>query len=323
VNRNVLTRRALAGIAVAALALTGCGSNGGSGNAGEDGGEALSGEVLVDGSSTVGPLTIAASTLYTEDNGSSVRVPVAVSGTGGGFKKFCAGETDISNASRPIKQEEIDECEANNIEYVGLHMANDALAVVVNPQNDFVECLTVDQLKAIWEPGSTVNNWNQVDPSFPDMKLELSGPGADSGTFDYFTEVINGKSAESRDDFLQSEDDNIIVEHIAGTAGGLGYFGYTYVEENPGKVKAIKIDGGNGCVEPSIPTAQDGSYAPLARPLYVYVSDAGMHKPQVVHFMDYYIENLDDITAEAQFVGLTDAQKTELQTSYDELKSSL
>ena len=302
---------------VGALALAACG---GSQDAAPGGGDALEGAVRVDGSSTVAPLSQAAAALYAEEQ-PGVNVTVATSGTGGGFEKFCNGETDISDASRPIKEEEAAACEENGIEFAELTVANDALTVVVNKDNDWADCLTVEQLKAIWEPGSTVTRWSQVDPSFPDEELVLYGPGTDSGTFDYFTDEINGEEGASRTDYEPSEDDNVIVQGVAGSAGGLGYFGYTYFEENADQLKALSIDGGSGCVEPSAATAQDGTYTPLSRPLYVYVSDTAAQQEQVSSFVDFYIENIDEIVTEAQYVPLTDEQKAELSEAFGQLTS--
>jgi phosphate transport system substrate-binding protein len=305
----------LAVVTVGALALAACGGNQ---NADTSGGNALEGAVRVDGSSTVAPLSQAAAALYAEEQ-PEVNVTVATSGTGGGFEKFCNGETDISDASRPIKDDEAAACEENGITFAELTVANDALTVVVNPENDWVDCLTVEQLKAIWEPGSTVTSWSDVDPSFPDEELVLYGPGTDSGTFDYFTDEINGEEGASRTDYEPSEDDNVIVQGVAGSTGGLGYFGYTYFEENADQLKAVAIDGGSGCVEPSVETAQDGTYAPLARPLYVYVSDTAAEQEQVSGFVDFYIENIDEIVTEAQYVPLTDEQKNALSDAFEQL----
>jgi len=318
VNRNVLSRRILAGTALAALALTGCSSNN---NEDADGGEKLSGEVKVNGSSTVAPLSEAAATFYREVQ-SGVNVSVGTSGTGGGFERFCKGETDISDASRPIKDSEIEACEAAGIQYKELIVANDALTVVVSKDNDWADCLTVDQLKAIWEPNSQITSWNQVDPSFPDEPLKLFGPGTDSGTFDYFTDEINGEEGASRTDYTASENDNVVVQGVAGTKGGLGYFGFTYFEENADKLKALKVDGGSGCVEPSLKTAQENPYQPLSRPLFIYVSDSGVKKEQVADFVTFYIERIDDIVTEAQYVPLTEEQKSTLQAEFDALKAA-
>ena len=304
-----------------ALVLTACGgdNNTDSADAGNNGNSSskLSGSVKVDGSSTVAPLTTAAAELFKEEQ-PGVNVTVGTSGTGGGFEKFCAGETDISDASRPIKDdEESPICAEKGIEFVEIPVANDALTIVVSTENDWADCLTTDQLKAIWEPGSKVNSWKDVDPSFPDEKLELFGPGTDSGTFDYFTDEINGEEGASREDYSPSEDDNVIVQGVSGSKGGLGYFGFTYFEENSDKLKALKVDSGDGCVEPSVETARDGSYSPLSRPLFIYPSKAGLDKPQVKAFLDFYLENDADIAEAAQFIPLSDEQKTEAKSAYD------
>ncbi len=324
-NRNVLSRRVLAGAALTALALTGCSNNPATGDpaGGASQGTQLSGEVRADGSSTVAPLTEAALALYEESaKQPGVKVSIGTSGTGGGFEKFCKGETDISNASRPIKDEEKQACEAAGIKFVELVVANDALTVVASKQNTWADCLTVAQLKKVWEPNSKVNAWNQVDAKFPAEPIKLFGPGTDSGTFDYFTDEINGEEGASRTDYTASENDNLIVQGVAGSKGGLGYFGYTYYEENADKLKPIKIDGGGGCVEPSAATVQNGSYKPLARPLFVYVSGAAATKPQVVDFVSFYIQNIDNIVTEAKFVPLTPEQKQKLTTEFDSLKAS-
>ncbi|WP_174185452.1 PstS family phosphate ABC transporter substrate-binding protein [Nocardia barduliensis] len=305
---------AFGAVAALTLTLTACGGDS------DKGGSNLSGPVVVDGSSTVEPLSAAAGELFMEAN-KDVQVTVGTSGTGGGFKKFCVGETDISNASRPIKNEEKQLCTDKGISFTELQVANDALTVVVNKDNTWVDCLTVAQLKKIWEPNSTVNNWNQVDPSFPDVPLNLYGAGADSGTFDYFTGAINGKEGQSRKDYNPTEDDNITVQGVSGAKGGLGYFGFSYFEENASKLKALKIDGGNGCVAPSVQAAQDGTYKPLARPLFIYVSDAGVKKPQVQAFAEFYLKHNDEIVKAARFVPLTDAQKTKATSELDTLKT--
>jgi phosphate transport system substrate-binding protein len=325
VNRSVLGRRAApAAVALAlSLGLAACGG----GDAGESTsssggeGEALSGSINVDGSSTVFPLSEAAAELFQEEQ-PDVQVTVGQSGTGGGFQKFCNGETDISNASRPIKDEEIAACEANGITYQELHVANDALTVVVNTENDWATCLTVEQLTTIWAPGSTVNNWNQVDPSFPDQAMQLFGPGTDSGTFDYFTAEINGEEGASRTDYSPSEDDNVTVQGVSGSPGGLGYFGYTYFEENADNLTAVEIDSGDGCVAPSAETAQDGTYTPLSRPLFIYPSaEAASSKPEVQAFIDFYVESNQTIAEEALFIPLNSEQETALQDAAGELGS--
>jgi phosphate transport system substrate-binding protein len=270
--------------------------------------EALSGKIEIDGSSTVGPLTTAAAESFREVQ-PDVNVTVGVSGTGGGFERFCAGETDISNASRPIdEEEEVPLCEEEGIDYTEFQVGVDALTVVVNPENDWATCLTVDQLKKIWEPAAEgkVTNWNQVDPSFPDQQLALAGPGTDSGTFDYFTDEINGEEGASRADYTASEDDNVIVQAVEGDPGGLGYFGYTYFEENQDSLKAVEIDGGEGCVAPSVETARDGSYAPLSRPLFIYVKNESLHRPEVHGFVEYFLTNSIQLAEDALFIPVPD-----------------
>ena len=314
--RQLSRARALAVVVAAGLTLTACGgsADGGGSDAGGEGG-AASGAVVIDGSSTVEPLSSAAAELFMEEN-PDANVTVGTSGTGGGFEKFCAGETDISDASRPIKDEETATCEKNNIAYSELLVANDALSVVVNNENDWVDCLTVEQLNKMWAPDSKVKNWKEVDPSFPDEPLSLFGAGSDSGTFDYFTQAINGEEGASRTDYKPTEDDNVTVQGVAGTKGALGYFGFSYLEDNADKLKAVKIDGGEGCVEPGVETAQDGTYTPLSRPLFIYASDTGLKKPQVLAFTEFYLENNTDIVEIAKFIPLTDEQ---VKTSQDEL----
>ena len=307
------------GIAASAALLAACGGGSTSGSS-SDGGSALSGAVRIDGSSTVYPLTALAAEDFMAEN-PGVQVTVAASGTGGGFEKFCRGETDANDASRPIKDEEKAACEAAGINYGALQVASDALTVVVSKENTWATCLTVDQLAKIWAPGSTVNNWNQVDPSFPDEPLKLFGPGTDSGTFDYFTDEINGEEGASREDFTPSEDDNVIVQGVSGSKGGLGYFGFTYFEENADKLTAVAIDGGNGCVAPSAQTAQDGTYIPLSRPLFVYPSAKSLAQPQVKAFFDYYVENDAAIAEAALFIPLNEEQKSKLQSDYQALLS--
>lgn len=302
-------------LAVSALVLSACG-----GQTVDPNSDALAGAVVADGSSTVAPLTEAAADLF-RDVEAGVNVTVATSGTGGGFEKFCAGETDLSNASRGIKDEEAAICAEAGIEFTEIIVANDGLAVVVPAGNDFVQCLTVEQLNTIWGPEAegTITSWNQVDPSFPDVELALFGPGTDSGTFDYFTKEINGEEGAIRTDYSPSEDDNVLVQGIAGAEGGLGFFGLSYVTENADLIRAVAVDGGNGCVDASEATVQDGSYTPLGRPLYVYVNNASYaEKPQVKSFVDFYIENQAEVAALALYIGLTDEQvavaKEELAT---------
>jgi len=254
-------------------------------------------------------------------NQPGVNVTVAESGTGGGFKKFCAGETDISDASRPIKDEEAAECTANGIEYTEVIVANDGLSVVVNPENTWAKCLTIAQLKTMWSPESEgkIKNWNQIDKSFPDQPLTLFGAGTDSGTFDYFTEAINGEEGASRTDYSPSEDDNVTIQGVKGDKGATGYFGLSYVEQNPDAVKAVEVDGGAGCVAPSADTVQDKTYKPLARPLFIYVKNASYKDSAAVRsYVDFYVENEAKVAEAALFVGLTPEQK---KTAQDELGS--
>ncbi|MDP4015168.1 MAG: PstS family phosphate ABC transporter substrate-binding protein [Candidatus Nanopelagicales bacterium] len=315
------TRRALTGVLAAAVAgtlvLAACGKSDGSG------GSDASGTVTADGSSTVGPLTSVAAELFRQQ-APNVNVTVGTSGSGGGFEKFCRDETDISDASRPIKDVEIEACKKNSVRYTKLVVANDALTVVVNKSNSFAKCLTTGQLKKIWEPGSKINNWNQVDSKFPNLPLELFGPGTDSGTFDYFTDEINGEEGASRTDYTPSEDDNVLVQGVAGSAGGLGYFGYTYFEENPGKLNAVEINGGSGCVAPSPETSRDGTYTPLSRPLFIYPSINRLSSnPSLRQFLDYYVDNNAQIAKDAQYIPLSDKQRSELKTAYaDALKEA-
>ena len=294
--RAVLT---LLSCAAALAFAAGCGGDDGEGGSG--------GTITADGSSTVGPFTTKAAEDWKASGGGDVTV--GISGTGGGFERFCAGETDISNASRAIDEDEVALCEESGVEYVELQVATDALTNVVNLENDWATCLTVDQLNAIWKPGSKVSNWNQVDPSFPDVPLKLYGAGTDSGTFDYFTDVINGEEGASRSDYSATEDDNVTVQGVAGDRGALGYFGFSYFEQNQDKLKALEVDDGNGCVSPSAQTAQDGSYTPLARPLFMYVKLSSLQdNPEVEEFVRYALDNEQTIAEEALFVPLSQAQ---------------
>ncbi len=280
----------------------------------------LSGDIAIDGSSTVAPLMKLTAESFQDANG-GVTVAVGTSGTGGGFEKFCAGETDISNASRPIKDTEIEACTANGVEFYEVLVANDALSVVVNLENDWATCLTVEQLKTMWEPAAegTINNWNQIDPAFPDLALTLFGAGTDSGTFDYFTEEINGKAKASRTDYNPTEDDNVTVTGVNGDTGAIGYFGFSYLETNLDKVKPVEVDGGSGCVAPSAETVFDGTYTPLARPLLVYVKKASAERAEVKAFVNFYVANQDSLSEEALFVALSDDQKAEQATELAEV----
>lgn len=251
----------------------------------------LSGDIPIDGSSTVFPITEAVAEEFGGLTNDQVRVVVGISGTGGGFKKFCANETVISDASRPIKQKEIDLCSAAGIEYIELPVAIDGLSVVVNPANDFVDCLSVEQLNKIWSPESegVVTHWNQVDPSWPAEEIKMYAPGVDSGTFDYFTEAINGDGGVSRGDFVASEDDNVLVQGVSGDTYSIGYFGYAYYVENKDKVKVVPIDGGNGCIAPTDDAINNGSYVPLSRPLFIYVRSDAAQQDHIAEFVRYYL----------------------------------
>jgi phosphate transport system substrate-binding protein len=303
-----MRRLALLSIAVV---LSGCGGDrgGGADNGGATVDSELSGRILADGSSTVGPYTTAAAERFRGVH-PNVQITVGVSGTGGGFERFCAGETDLSNASRAIKDEEAASCKAKGVEFVEFQVANDALTVVVNPENDWVDCLTVAQLKKIWDTGSKVKSWRDVEPSFPDVPMKLYGAGTDSGTFDYFTDAINGEEGRSRSDYSATEDDNVTVQGVAGDKGALGYFGLSYYEQNKDRLKALEIDGGDGCVAPSVETAQNGTYKPLSRPLFIYAKKASFARPEVHAFIEFILENEREIAEAAQFVPLTDEQLT-------------
>ena len=261
--------------------------------------------IKVDGSSTVYPITEAMAEEF--QKATKTNVTVGESGTGAGFKKFCRGETDISNASRPILQKEMDACKEAGIQYIELPVAFDALTVVVNPKNDFVKSLSVAELNAIWKSGSSVKNWKQVNPAYPDKALALFGPGTASGTFDYFTEAVNGKAKSSRTDYTPSEDDNVLVQGVSGNAGGLAYFGYAYYEENKDKLRAVPISAkaGSPAVMPSPEAVKDGTYQPLSRPLFIYVNaTAAAFKPEVKAFVNFYLENAPKLVAEVKYVPL-------------------
>ncbi|HXG42404.1 MAG TPA: PstS family phosphate ABC transporter substrate-binding protein [Dehalococcoidia bacterium] len=265
----------------------------------------LSGRIIVDGSSTVFPISEAVAEEFRREE-PGVEVVVGISGTGGGFQKFCNGETDISDASRPIRQQEIDACRNNGIDFIELPVAFDALSVVVNPANDWVDCITVAELKKMWEPAAqgTITRWSQVNPAWPDRPLRLYGAGTDSGTFDYFTEAIVGKEDASRGDYTASEDDNVLVQGVAGDPNALGYFGLAYYLENRSRLKALKVDGGQGCVEPSVENVINGTYRPLSRPLFIYVSARSAERPEVQAFVDFYLETAADLAREVGYVPL-------------------
>jgi phosphate transport system substrate-binding protein len=290
------------------------------------GGDDVGGTIVADGSSTVRPFVTRAAADFTAQEGVDVDVEVGITGdvvgeagTGGGFERFCRDEIDLSNASRRMNQEEQAICEDAGVDYLEFHVATDALTNVVSEENDWVTCLTVAQLKAIWEPGSTLRSWHQVDPSFPKVPLRLFGPGTDSGTFDYFTAEIVGEQGASRADYARSEEDNVIVARVAEERGSLGYLGHSYFEENQDRLKALEVDGGQGCVAPSVEAAQDGSYTPFSRPLFVYVRKRSFDDNEDVRrFVKFMLDNQRSIAEAAQFVPLGDEQLAEEQAKYQQ-----
>ena len=294
---------ALLGALVLAVALVACGSAaetppGGGSSAAPPAAPAsggnltnLSGDIAIDGSSTVFPITEAVAEEFGYLTNGNVRVTVGVSGTGGGFKKFCNGETQVTDASRPIRGSEVALCAAGGVEYIELPVAVDGLTVVVNQDNDFVECITVAELNKMWAPEAedTITAWNQVRADWPADDMELYAPGVDSGTFDYFTDTVNGDSGASRGDFTASEDDNVLVTGVSGSRNGIGYFGYAYYVENAGRLKAVAVDGGAGCVAPTEAAINDGSYSPLSRPLFIYVRKDAAQTPHIAEFIRYFL----------------------------------
>jgi phosphate transport system substrate-binding protein len=269
-------------------------------------GEKLSGQIKIDGSSTVFPITEAVAEEFGKEN-PGVKVTVGMSGTGGGFKKFDAGETAISNASRPIKEKEAAAAKAKGIDVIELPIAYDGLSVVVHSKNTWATCLTTEELKKIWDKGSKINNWSQVRKGFPNKPLKLYGPGTDSGTFDYFTDEINGEEGRSRADYTASEDDNTLVQGVSSDEGALGYFGFAYYEENMDKLKLVEVDSGSGCVAPAADTIQSGKYAPLSRPLFIYVSTRHMDRPEVAAFVKYYLANVKSLVKSVGYIPLPDS----------------
>ena len=314
---------ALASAGVLAFSVAACGDDDSDGNAGASGGDSgqVSGEIKIDGSSTVGPFAQTAAEMFQGEN-PDVRISVGTSGTGGGFEKFCAGETDVSNASRPIKDdEEAPICKKNGVSYAELQVANDGIAVVSNTSTP-IDCMTTAELKQLWNQGSKVSNYKDLDPKFPDTEASLYGPGTDSGTFDFFTDEINGEEGVTRKDYQPSEDDNVLVQGVEGDEGGLGYFGFSYYEQNADKLNLVGVDSGDGCVKPSLETIQDGSYKPLSRPLFMYPSaQAIAEKPQVKAFLDYVFENQEEIATAAQIVPMTASQIDEAKQGLQEAET--
>jgi phosphate transport system substrate-binding protein len=322
INRLLLV---LAMVASLAFVVAACGDDEDEGNGGgaaseeSSGGGDLSGQIRIDGSSTVFPFAQAAAELFNEEN-PDVQITVGQSGTGGGFEKFCAGETDISDASRPIdEEEEVPVCEENGVEFGELQVANDGIAIATN-KGLTIECMTVDQLKSLWEPKTKVRSYSDIDPSFPDQQVALFGPGTDSGTFEFFTEEIVGEEGAQREDYEASEDDNQLVTGVSGTEGGLGYFGLSYYEQNTDKLNEVQVDAGSGCIAPTSETVQDGSYKPLSRPLFMYPSKEAIAKPEVKAFMDFTIANQQAIAEAAQIVPMTEEQAGEAESALQTLE---
>lgn len=313
----------LLALTVVAVAACGGGSGGseGGGNGGDGGGGGeLSGKIDVEGSSTVIPITQAVAEAFSQEN-PDVRITVGGAGTGDGFEAFCSGKTQISDASRPIDQEEeVPVCEENGVEFIEIPVALDGLSVMVNPQNDFADTITIEQLNEIWMPDSEVNQWDQVDSSWPDQELALYGPGTESGTFDFFTEVVNGEEGVSRSDYQASEDDNVLVQGISGDPNALGYFGYSYYVRNQDQLKLLGVDGGEGPVKPSPETIASGEY-PLSRPLFIYVSTKALEeKPEVEEFVNFYIgeENLDKFVKQAEYIPLSEGLAENARTQFED-----
>ncbi len=298
--------------AVLAVGVAACGSDDSTSSSGGDTASGLSGKITIDGSSTVQPFTEAAAELFNQDN-PDVDITVGAAGTSGGFEKFCAGETDISDASRPIEPEEVDACKKGGVSYSDFQVANDGISIVTNPALE-ISCLTTDQLAKLWTDDS-VTNYSELgndadtgDP-LPDAEVSLYGPGTDSGTFDYFTDAINGEEDLSRKDYQPSEDDNVLVQGVSGDENGLGYFGFSYYEQNQDTLNLVSVDAGKGCVAPSNETIQDGSYTPLSRPLFMYPSTDALQRPEVAAFVQYVADNYDEIATSALVVPMDDPSR--------------
>jgi phosphate transport system substrate-binding protein len=310
----------LAASGVLAFGVAACGGDDDD-DGGDGGASGLSGQVRADGSSTVAPLTERAAELFQDEN-PDVQVTVGTSGTSGGFEKFCNGETDISDASRPIEDDEVQACEGNGVSFEEVQVANDALSVIVNPNNP-VTCMTVEQLKSVWNKGSNVDSWGDIqglDADAGDETLTLFGPGSDSGTYDYFTEEINGEEGVIRTDYNSiGEDDNAAINGVAGDDWAMAYVPFSFVQEAGATVKSLEIDGGNGCVAPSEETVQDGTYTPLGRPLFIYPSGEALQNEAVVEFVKFYIENQEQITTDATFIPMTEEQTAASQEKVDSL----
>jgi phosphate transport system substrate-binding protein len=318
----VITPRWWLAVAVCGALTVGLAACGGDDDGGGDGG-GLSGEIRVDGSSTVGPLTETAAELFQEEN-PDTEVTVGTSGTSGGFEKFCAGETDISDASRPIEPTEEKICADNDVAYEEIQVANDALSVIVNPNNP-VTCMTVEQLNSIWDRGSTVDSWGDVedlDPDVGDEEITLFGAGSDSGTYDYFTEAINGEEGVIRTDYNSiGEDDNAAIQGVVGDEWAMAFVPYSFVTEAGETVKSLEIDDGDGCVAPSEETVQDGTYKPLGRPLFIYPSEEALQEEVTVEFVRFYVDNQEQITTDATFIPMTEEQTAASEKKVESLAS--
>jgi phosphate transport system substrate-binding protein len=284
--------------------------------AGTGGSQAVSGRITADGSSTVGPYVQAAAERFERAN-SGARVVVGISGTGGGFERFCRGETDLSNASRAIRLREAKRCQDNGVRYTQFLIANDGLSVVVNKGVTWLTCITPAELKKIWDRGSRVDSWDDVRPTFPNVPLKLFGPGTDSGTFDFFTEAINGSARRSRSDYTASEDDNVLVRGVSGEQGAMGYFGYSYYVENKDRLKLLKVHNGTSCVAPSVSSVQAGTYKPLARPLFVYAKRTSFHRGVVRAFIKYMIQNERTLARVSRYIPLTARQLAKAKRQYN------
>jgi phosphate transport system substrate-binding protein len=303
-----------------ALGAAACGDDSNDSSGGGGGGGDLSGTIKIDGSSTVAPFAQAAQEAFQAEN-PDVKITVGTSGTGGGFEKFCAGETDISNASRPIKDdEEAPVCQKAGIKYDEVQVANDGIAVVTNKDLK-IDCLTTAQLKKLWNKDSKIKNYKELEPALPDQEVALFGPGTDSGTFDFFTEEINGEKGDTRKDYSPSEDDNVTVQGVAGDKGGLGYFGFSYYEDNMDKLNLVKVDGGDGCVAPSVETIQNGTYKPLSRPLFMYPAAKSIAKAEVKGYMDYVLANYQAIADASKIVAMTAEQASAAKTALTKAES--
>lgn len=338
-KRSILSHGAVPAALVLSLALAACGGDDDAdddttaddaateeatdGATDEDtaGGEAVSGTIEIDGSSTVGPLTDAISEEFAAVQ-PDVNVNLGISGTGGGFERFCAGETDISNASRPIEDDEVALCEEGGIEYTEVQVGVDALTMVVNPQTDYVTCLTTEELIALWGPDGAAT-WDQVNPEFPAEPVQIFAPGTDSGTYDFFNETVLEPNdiEEPRQDFNASEDDNIIAQGIIGTPGAWGFFGFAYFQENPDQLTAVEYDAGEGCVAPSVETAQDGSYG-LTRPLFIYLKNESLARPEVAEYVSFYVDTVGEVIEDVGYIGETEEDLAEAQATVEEAIAS-